>query len=62
MLKDEIDQPLGAIFVNQDITSEMSRLRENSDLDFSHGICPDDAIVGAHRIGWLSPPHRPIIY
>jgi PAS domain-containing protein len=90
MVKDEIDRPLGAIIVNQDITSEMNRLREkealikgleeamanikvlkgllpicascknirgddgywnqievylrdNSDLDFSHGICPDCA-------------------
>lgn len=90
MVKDEIDRPLGAIIVNQDITSEMNRLREkealiagleaamanikvlkgllpicascknirgddgywnrievylrdNTDLDFSHGICPDCA-------------------
>lgn len=43
MVKDEIDRPLGAIIVNRDITSEMNRLRENSDLDFSHGICPDCA-------------------
>ena len=90
MVKDEIDRPLGAIIVNQDITSEMNRLREkeelikglesamanikvlkgllpicascknirgddgywnqievylreNSDLDFSHGICPECA-------------------
>lgn len=91
MLKDEIDRPLGAIIVNQDITSEMNRIREkeelirgleeamanirilkgllpicsnckkirddkgywnqievylheHSDLDFSHGICPDCAV------------------
>jgi PAS domain-containing protein len=90
MLKDELDRPIGAIFVNQDITSEMDRirekealissleeamanikvlkgllpicasckkvrddngywnqievyLRENTELDFSHGICPDCA-------------------
>jgi PAS domain-containing protein len=29
MLKDEIDRPLGAIFVNQDISEEMRREREN---------------------------------
>lgn len=90
MLNDELDRCIGAIFVNQDITSEMDRIREkealirsledamanikvlkgllpicasckkvrddkgywnrievylrkNSELDFSHGICPDCA-------------------
>jgi hypothetical protein len=57
MLKDELDRSIGAIFVNQDITSEMDRIREKdalnrsleeamADIKVLKGllpICPDSA-------------------